>query len=302
MILLIALIAALAIFLISASLIIFIIGPTLLLQPRRRKGDFYRKLGLPAEPGELGLKCEEIEIQSADDILLSCWLIRPEREARGTIIYIHGVADCKIDGLRFAKLMNAHGFNIFLFDSRRHGQSGGRHCTYGYYEKHDVSKIIDYILSRADILPGKIGLFGTSMGGAIAIQTAAVDKRISALVTENSFAALRKIFDDYQRRIIKLPFHYLRNIVIIHSELRAKFKARDVSPIESVKNVNAPILFVYGTNDPLIKVEYSIKLFEKANPPKDIFPIAGAAHNNTWDIGGEEYHKKLLDFYLKNLT
>lgn len=302
MTLLIALIAALAVFLISVTVIIFIIGPTILLQPRRRKADFYRKLGLPTNPKELNLDYEEINIQSADGFQLNCWLIKPVQPVKATIVYIHGVADCKIDGLRFAKLMHDNNFNVFLFDSRRHGESEGTHCTYGFYEKFDVIKIIDYISERKDIHIGKIGLFGTSMGGAIAIQTAAIDKRISAVVSENSFAALRKIFDDYQKRIIKLPFHYLRNIVIIHSELRAKFKARDVSPIESVKNIKAPILFVYGTDDPLIKFEYSIKLFEQANQPKDIFPINGAAHNNTWDIGGEAYHEKLLDFYQRNLT
>jgi pimeloyl-ACP methyl ester carboxylesterase len=298
---LIALIAALAVFLISATVIIFIIGPTLLLQPRRRKADFYRKLGLPTNPEELNLDYEEINIQSADGFRLNCWLIKSKETAKATIVYIHGVADCKIDGLRFAKLMHDNNFNVFLFDSRRHGDSEGTHCTYGFYEKLDVINIIDYLSARKDIHIGKIGLFGTSMGAAIAIQTAAIDNRISAVVSENSFAALRKIFDDYQRRIIKLPFHYLRNIVIIHSELRAKFKARDVAPLESVKNITAPILFVYGTVDPLIKYEYSIKLFEQANQPKDIFPINGAAHNNTWDIGGETYHKKLLDFYKRHL-
>src|SRR6202008_4281185 len=116
------------------------------------------------------------------------------------------------------------------YDARLHGESDGAYCTYGYYEKHDVLRIIDYLLSRTDIHPGNIGLFGTSMGAAVAIQAAALDKRISAIIAENSFATLRTIFDDYQRRIIKLPFHYLRNMVIVRSEFKATFKASDVSP------------------------------------------------------------------------
>jgi uncharacterized protein len=302
MILLIALAAALAVFLISATVIIFIIGPTLLLQPRRRTAEFYRKAGLPTEPTELDIEFEEINIHTHDGFRLNSWLIKSKQPAKGTIIYLHGVADCKIDGLRFAKLMHDNHYNIFLHDSRRHGQSEGTHCTYGYHEKNDVTTIINYLVSRTDISLGKIGLFGTSMGAAVAIQSAAIDKRIVAIVSENSFAALRKIFDDYQKRIIKLPFHYLRNIVIIHSELRAKFKARDVSPLESVKNIHIPILFVYGTVDPLINYQYSIQLFEKANGPKELYPIEGAAHNNTWDIGGEKYRNRLLDFYRRNLT
>jgi len=140
------------------------------------------------------------------------------------------------------------------------------------------------------------------MGAAVAIQAAAIDKRITVVVSENSFATLRTIFDDYQKRMIKLPFHYLRNLVIVHAELRAKFKAREVSPLEAVQTIHIPILIVYGTDDHLIKHQYSLMLFEKANQPKEIFPIHGASHNNMWDIAGKEYGQKLLEFFGKHLT
>lgn len=216
-------------------------------------------------------------------------------------MYLHGVADCKIDGIRFAKLMHDHHFNVFLYDSRRHGESDGKFCTYGFYEKHDVIKIIDYLISRTDIHPGKIGLFGTSMGAAIAIQAAAIDSRITSVVAENSFANLRSIFDDYQKRIIKLPFHYLRNLVIIRSELMAKFKASDVSPLDAVKNIHIPILFTYGSNDQLIKHQYSLMLYDAMTGPKDIFPIEHATHNDTWKIGGKTYEKKVVEFFESRL-
>ncbi len=302
MILIIAAVFLFLIFLVSITVVLFLVGPTLLLQPKRRTENFYRKAGLPTNPSELDLKFEEVKIKTDDGCRLSSWLIKSENLTKGTIIYLHGVADCKIDGIRFAKLMHDNHYNVFLFDSRRHGGSEGVYCTYGYYEKYDITKIIDYLISREDIELGKIGLFGTSMGAAVAIQAASLDNRISAVVAENSFSTLRKIFDDYQKRMIKLPFHFLRNIVIIHSELRAKFKASEVSPIELVKNIHIPILFVYGTVDPLINHHYSIQLFNNANHPKEIYPIEGAAHNNTWDIGGEEYRKKLLEFYERYLS
>ena len=300
MLLIAAIIIALFTFLITMTIILFVVGPTLLLQPRRRSAEFYRKLGYPTSPGESGLVAEEIIIPAYDGTPLSSWLFKSE-SAIGTILYLHGVGDCKIDGLRFARLMNQNNFNILLYDSRRHGESGGKYCTYGYYEKYDVITIIDYLLKRADIKTGKFGLFGTSMGAAIAIQAAAIDRRISAVVAENSFATLRKIFDDYQKRMTKLPFHYLRNIVIIHSELRAKFRASEVSPLEAVKKLSIPLLIIYGTEDHLIKHEYSLKLFEAANEPKYLFPINGAAHNNTWEVAGEVYEERLIDFFRRRL-
>jgi uncharacterized protein len=280
---------------------LFIVGPTLLLQPRRRLESFYQKVGQPLSPTELNLPFEDIILPTEDGLRLSAWLIKASDHPQGTIIYLHGVADCKIDGLRFAKIMHDNRFNIFLYDSRRHGYSEGKYCTYGYFEKYDVRNVINYLINRTDLQTGKIGIFGTSMGAAIALQAAVLDNRISAVVAENSFITLRTIFDDYQKRMIKVPFHYLRNLVIIRSEINAQFKASAVSPLESVEKIRVPVLFVYSTADHLIKHSYSQQLFERANEPKEYFPIEGATHSNTWQVAGKAYEEKIIDFYSRNL-
>ncbi len=297
-----ALIAAFVVFLASITIILLIAGPTMLLQPRRRTAEFYWALGQPISPDEVHLPQEEITVITKDKTALSCWLIKAAPPANGTVIYLHGVADCKIDGIRLAKLLHEHHFHVFLYDSRRHGNSEGKFCTYGFFEKYDLISIIDYLQSRNDIELGRIGLFGTSMGGAIALQAAAIDRRIAAVVSENSFATLRTIFDDYQRRIIKLPFHYLRNIVIKRSERMASFKANDVSPLAAVAAVSIPLLFIYGKNDGLIGYKYSLMLYDEAHEPKELFPIENASHNDTWDVAGEKYEKKLITFFGEHLS
>jgi uncharacterized protein len=286
-----------AIFLLSVSLILLVIGPTLLLQPRRRTADFYRALGRPTTPLEAGLMYEEINIITPDGFKLNSWLVKASGQPAGTLVYLHGVGDCKIDGIRFARLMHDNRYNILLYDARRHGASDGDFCTYGFYEKYDVVTVIDYLLSRTDINPGRIGLFGTSMGAAVAIQAAAIDRRVAAIAAENSFATLRSIFDDYQKRMIKLPFHFLRNLVIVRSELKALFKATDVSPVDSVRTVRIPILFLYGNRDQKIRPDYSIRLYENANNPKELYLVDGAAHTDLWEIGGPAYAEKLTAFF-----
>jgi len=297
-----ALLTAVFVFLVSATVVIFIIGPTLLLKPKRRRKGFYLALDHPVKPDEVGLKYEEINILTADGLKLNCWLVKAGPKARGTILFLHGVGDCKIAGIPYARLFYDQGFNTFLYDSRRHGESEGTYCTYGYHEKDDVVRIIDYLSSRSDIRLGRLGVFGTSMGAAVAIQAAAADKRIVAIVAENSFATLRSIFDDYQRRMIKLPFHYLRNIVIKRSEFMARFKANDVSPLEAVTKIHLPIIFIHCTNDRHINSKYSRMLYNSTDEPKELFAVEGAAHNNAWQVGGKEYENKLTNFFLKNLA
>jgi alpha-beta hydrolase superfamily lysophospholipase len=273
----------------------------MLLQPNRRTVEYYRMHTSLLRPGDAGLIHEDLTLKTAEGITLSCWLIKADQPARGTVIYLHGVSECMIVGLPMAKTLHERGFNLFLYDSRRHGSSGGQYCTYGFYEKHDVSTVINYLERRTDLQLGNIGVFGSSMGAAIAIQAAAIDKRVRAVVAESGFASLRTVFDDYQKRMIKMPWHYLRNLVIKRSEHLAHFKANAVSPLEAIQAIHVPVFILHGTADDRIKYQYSELLYAKAHSPKELWLISGAKHNDIAEVGGEEYTRRILEFFQKYL-
>jgi hypothetical protein len=291
------LLLAAVLFLLAVSLVLFVIGPVLLLQPQRRTVEYYRhKTGI-LTPSDVSMPFEQLVLKTGEGINLSCWFLKASGNPKGSIVYLHGVSECKIVGLPLAQRLHQQGYNVFLYDSRRHGESGGQHCTYGFYEKHDVSTIIGYLERRADVLLGRIGLFGSSMGAAVAIQVAALNNKVAAVVAESGFATLRTIFDDYQKRMIKLPWHYLRNIVIRRSEKLAHFKASAVSPVDVIKRISVPIFILHGTEDRLIKYAYSEQLYMNANEPKQLWLIRGADHSNMAEIGGEEYYERILEFF-----
>jgi uncharacterized protein len=289
-------------FLIQAAFVLLVTGPLILLKPVRRKKEWYARFNTFLEPKDAGLPQENVTIETFDGFKLNCWFVPQKKRSHGTIIYLHGVGDCKIGGITFARALYDIGFNIFLYDSRQHGESEGYYCTYGFYEKYDVSTVIRYLRSRKDKKIGKIGIFGTSMGGAVAIQASAMNPHICAVVSECSYSALRVVFVDYQKRIIKLPWHFLRNIALVQSQKIANFKARLVSPLEDIKRIHVPILIVHGKNDTFIKPEYSKMLFKAANEPKQLLIIDNAGHNDVWDIGGETYKNSLIAFFKKYLS
>jgi uncharacterized protein len=288
-------------FLIQATFVLLVAGPLILLKPVRRKKDWYARFTNLLEPNDAGLPQENVTVETFDGLKLSCWFVRQKKKARGTIIFLHGVGDCKITGVPFARVLYERGFNIFLYDSRQHGESEGYYCTYGFYEKRDVSAVISYLQSQTKIKTGKIGVFGTSMGGAVAIQAAAVDHRIACIISEGSYTALRIVFVDYQKRIIKLPWHFLRNVALVQSQKMANFKARLVAPLEDIKRVHVPVFIVHGKNDSFIKSHYSKLLFNAANEPKRLLLIDGAEHNNVWEIGGAMYENAIASFFEEHL-
>jgi len=87
-------------------------------------------------------------------VTLTGWYCAATGDRRGTLVYLHGVADNRASGAGVVQRYVSRGFDVIAFDSRAHGQSSGDSCTYGYYEKQDLTRIIDTRLQdRVPVLP-----------------------------------------------------------------------------------------------------------------------------------------------------
>ena len=102
--------------------------------------------------------------------------------------------------------------------------------------------------------------------------------------------------------MIKLPWHYLRNIVIKRSELMAHFKANAVAPLQAVRSLHIPLFILHGMADTTIPPSYSEQVYAGANPPKELWLVPGARHDNMWEVGGEEYRRRIVAFFERHLA
>ena len=144
-----------------------------LLYPMRRAVSAQR----PAE-------CEDATF-AGDGVTLKGWRCAAAGERRGALVYLHGVADNRASGRGVIERFTRRGFDVIAYDSRAHGDSEGEACTYGFFEKLDLQHVMDTIPA------GPIVLLGTSLGAAVALQEAALDPRVSAVVAAETFADLR---------------------------------------------------------------------------------------------------------------
>lgn len=98
---------------------------------------------------------------------LSYVLYRPEDEAHGGVVVLHGAGSRKENHLDFARACRAHGLAAVAFDQRGHGATGG---AMDGRAVQDVATIASLLGDRP------IGLRGSSMGGWLALVAAeAVD-------------------------------------------------------------------------------------------------------------------------------
>jgi pimeloyl-ACP methyl ester carboxylesterase len=215
--------------------------------------------------------CVEREFDG-DGLTLRGWSCAAAGERRGSIVYLHGVADNRSSAVGVIEHMTQRGFDVVAYDSRAHGQSDGDACTYGFYEKRDLIRVID------SLSPGPVVLIGSSLGGAVAIQGAVGNGRISGVVAAEAFSDLPTIAIERAPRI--LP-GLLINRAFRVAEERGRFEVASVSPVVAAASLRIPVLLIHGAEDADTPPEHSQRILSALAGPKQLLLIPHARHNQS---------------------
>ncbi|HJR58917.1 MAG TPA: alpha/beta hydrolase [Vicinamibacterales bacterium] len=203
---------------------------------------------------------------------LQGWGCDARGSRRGTIIYLHGVADNRSSSAGVIRRYVSRGFDVLAYDSRRHGASTGEVCTYGFYEKQDLRAVVDSAST------GPVVLIGTSLGAAVALQAAADDPRISRVVAAEIFSDLETVARE--RAPFLLPSWVVRKAFDL-AEQRGSFKVADVSPVLAARRVAVPVLLIHGAADRETPPAHSERVLAALAGPKRLLLVEGAGHNQS---------------------
>lgn len=236
------------------------IGAGLILRPLKRS--------VTSAPPTL---CHEVTYAGAG-VTLRGWQGRGIGRRRGTVVYLHGIADTRASGAGVIERFLQRGFDVVAYDSRAHGESGGESTTYGFFEKDDLRRVLD------SVDPGPIVLVGSSLGAAVALQVAALDRRISAVVAAEPFSDLRTVVTE------RAPFIFTAGLLaraIELAERRGKFRMDAVSPVAAARTIEAPVLLIHGAADTDTQPEHSQRVYDALPGPKHLILVPGAGHNQS---------------------
>ena len=139
-----------------------------------------------------------------------------------------------------------------------------------------VTPLIDYLQSRSDVDPDRIGLRGQSMGSFSAPRAATGDSRIKAvLVSAGSHDLLRDIFEYYPP---------------IQDRIRWIIGARDLTDARRLleeytigglaHKIECPMLIGYGPKDRIMDPQGAFRLYNAAvNSDREMWSGAGHPHH-----------------------
>jgi len=260
---------------------------------------------------------QDFNVRAPDGVLLRGWTVRPPNANGSWVLLFHGVADNRVGTIGPSEILLRAGYSVVMMDARAHGASEGPIATYGWLERNDTRATIDALIDSelspclsiqwsglGSPCPGPRHLYalGESMGAGIALQSAAADARIEAVVAEAPFASLREASYDYAGlrwspllgKTLFAPFSWT---LMYRGESLAGFSATGVSPEKAVAARPFPVLLICDGQDVALPCRHSEMIYAAARGPKQLWVVPGAYHTAALGFQPEEFRRRVLAFF-----
>jgi len=272
---------------------------------------------------------EDFNVRVSDGVMLRGWKVSAPRPNGSWVLLFHGVADNRVGVIGQSEFLLRAGYGVVMMDARAHGSSEGPVATYGWLERNDTRAIIDALFSDPSVYRAKpvtlapsssvnsstsftsstsstsafhLFALGESMGAGIALQSAAADPRIEAVVAEASFASLREASYDYAGlrwspllgKTFFAPFSWT---LLYRGESLAGFHAAEVSPENSVAARVFPVLLICDEKDVALPCRHTQSIYAAARGPKQLWVVPGAFHTAALGFQPAEFRRRVLAFF-----
>jgi predicted alpha/beta hydrolase len=262
---------------------------------------------------------EEVRFPTADGLHLSGCYWSTGRPRRGVILFGLEFGSARWSCRPYCQHLVDNGFDVFAFESRNQGTSDS---LAGYeplqwvtdYEVRDAEAALAYLKGRPDADPRGVGFFGISKGGGAGLFAAARDPSVRCFVTDGVFATYTtlvpymrhwfRIYSPHHTVQDLLPSWYFGLIGLVALRNTARARGCRFPHLEAVmpRLAPRPLLMIHGEDDTYIKPYMARALFRCARAPKEFWLVPGAKHNQGLQVAGDEYRRRVLEFFEQHLA
>ena len=235
----------------AVLLLVFLFQPRLIYFPQVERE-------LTTTPRATGLDYEDVSLHTVDGVKLHGWWV-PARDARGTVLMMHGNAGNISHRLGYLTMFNRLGYSVLLFDYRGYGKSAGSPDEEGTYR--DAEAAWEHVTATRNVQPHDIVMVGESLGGGVATWLATKHPP-RALVLASTFTSV----PDLGAGIYPwLPVRLIARI--------------EYANLARIKEIAAPVLVAHSRQDDIIPFAHGEALFAAAREPKQLLVLSGG-HND----------------------
>ncbi len=263
-------------------------------------------------------RAEHVTLTSIDGLTLrGCYLKPPQASRKGVILFGLEYGSDRWASRQYCEKLVAAGYDVFTYEPRNQGDSD-KDPTYEPLQwvtdkdVADMKAAVNYLKNRPDADPKGIGLFGISKGGSTGYLVASNEPTILCLATDGAYATYTTVVP-YMQRWIKiysdrhtlqrvLPTWFYGLVGVTGLNRVARIRGVTYPSVEkAMSRVRRPVLMIHGEGDTYIKPEMAKALFERAAGPKELWLVPKAKHNQAIALMENEYHRRIVEFFDKNL-
>lgn len=228
---------------------------------------------------------KQIEIPGPEQKKIIGWYFKSSDKPRARLLFFHGNAENISSHFVALHWILKHGYDFFIFDYPGYGGSEGEPTK---KSTTDVGRVaLEWLSKQEPHIP--IALFGQSLGGNIALYTAATNHQripLCMVTVESTFKSYQKV----AQRVLEnqwwsWPFQWLP-YVVTSEEYSARDVIQDISP--------TPLLVIHSEADTTVKFENGEEVYQAAREPKEFWRLPHGAHIQAFTGPDSEKYQKLF--------
>ncbi|HET7421240.1 MAG TPA: alpha/beta hydrolase [Candidatus Dormibacteraeota bacterium] len=246
-------------------------------------------------PDQWGMAYRDVSFRTVDGLTLRGWWI--PGDAHATVVMIHGLGSNRDEPLGKSAYLHQAGYNLLVFDLRGHGLSDGE-GTMGYREPADAAAAVAEA-HRLD--PGPIALFGYSLGAAIAVEEAAVNPDVSAVIEDSGFSSVGDVVLARFNYITHLPDLPFAGAVVASTAIDLGTSPWNVQPAVMAARIHKPLLAIVGGRDTMVPPAEGLAIYRAAAGPKQLLYVPGTGHVQAYYAANRLYETTVLAFLASSL-
>ncbi len=247
---------------------------------------FQEKLAFPGHkvrlvaPQSVGFRDGQIvTVESSDGVLLKGWYLPPALASdssgkAGGLLWFYGNLET-VSGLApIVRELRPPEMALLILDYRGYGESDGRPTEEGLYR--DAEAAWNFLVSRPEVDPSRIAVYGRSLGSAIALYLAERQK-VGAVILDS-------------------PFTSARDMARLHYGFLPRWLVRlSLDNLSRARKLSAPLLVFHGTEDRIVP-PWMGESVARAGRARELVWIEGAGHNDTYHVDFSAYRRKMYQF------
>jgi 2,6-dihydroxypseudooxynicotine hydrolase len=210
---------------------------------------------------------------------LRAYLRRPDdrlsAERPRVVIMVPGLDSTKEELQATAEYFLARGLATIAVDGPGQGEAEYELPIEPAYEKV-AGAVVDYLSTRSDVDPARVGLFGVSLGGYYAARCAAYEKRLTATVALAGPYQFDLDWDDLPPQT-RATFQVRSRA---GSALEARQLAGRLTLTEAAREITGPLLVVAGGRDTIVPAHHAERLAKEA-PGAELLLYPDGSHGVT---------------------